>query len=171
VHPLAVSATAFRVTPKRDPLTVTGDGSLRRLRFHILRRRGWRCSGLPRLLALPAAPPMQASGFPCSCIFRLYRRSIPDATQESDPSAVPMTVSGLPRTAVLRYRRRLSSKFPQNLRLPVPADKLAEFPRFAHLPASPERISGSPRIFFGLWLLRPTWPHIAMALRSFGGAD
>jgi len=64
-------------------------------------------------------------------------------------------VPGCPRTCIFRH---------QLMNLP-------ELPRFAHPPVSPGRISGSPRSFFGLWLLRLTWHHIAMALRSFGGAD
>jgi hypothetical protein len=82
-----------------------------------------------------------------------------------------LIVSGLPRTAILRYRRRSVCGFPRNLHLPAPADDFPRLPRFPHPPASPERILGSPRIFFGLWLLRLTSFQIALALWSFGGAQ
>jgi len=81
------------------------------------------------------------------------------------------TVSGLPRTAVLRYRRRPVTESPRYCIFRHQLMKLPELPRFVHPPVSPERIFGSPRIFFGLWLLRRSWPQFALALRSFGGAE
>jgi len=121
---LAVSATAVRVTPYCDPLTVTGDGSLRRLRFLILRRRSsakLKVAPAPRVdcrvsdaglrfpfvLHLPALPAINPRGELEGRILRRCR----------------LIVSGLPRTASLRYRRRPSSKFPWNLHLPAPADE------------------------------------------------
>src|SRR5579863_4916592 len=48
---------------------------------------------------------------------------------------------------------------------------MSGLPRLVHPPASPERILGSPRLFFGLWLLRLTSLQFALVLWSFGGAQ
>jgi len=75
----------FRVTPKRNPLTVAGDGSPRRLESRVLQRRWLRRSGLPQLLALPAAPP------DARC--RLPRALHPPALPATDPRGESRFVS------------------------------------------------------------------------------
>jgi len=168
---LAASAIVFRVTPKHNPSTGTGDGSPRRLGFHILRRSGCEdrvapalhgccrasdtAPGFPQALHLPALPAINPRGESRIESFGGADGSFPGCPVQRSFGIADDQVTGFPATCI--FRRQLMN--------------LPEFPRFAHPPASPERIFGSPRIFFGLWLLRPTWRHIAMALRSFGGAD
>jgi len=154
---------ALRLSPAMDH---RGDSISR-----ILQRCGSRRCGLPRLTASPAAPPTQVSGFPSSSAFRLYRRWSLEATRGSHPSAVPINRFRVAPYYDASVSPTISSRVPRNLHLPAPADEFPRLPRFFHPPASPERIFGSPRIFFDLWLLRLTSFQFALALRSFGGAE
>jgi len=58
-----MSATAFRVTPKHDPLTVTGDEISKATQISHPSAPPSANSGLPRP-SLTASSPMRASGFP-----------------------------------------------------------------------------------------------------------
>jgi hypothetical protein len=118
-----------------------------------------------------AVPAMQASGFPASHTFRLCRRSTPEATRGLNASAVPRYRFRVAPYSGASVSPTTSARVSPVLHLPAPADEPPELPRFVHPPVSPERIFESPRIFFGLWLLRLSWHQFALALRSFGGAE
>jgi len=169
-HPLAASAIDFRVTPDIDPLAAAGDGGPRRLDCsHPSALRTVKLRVAPTLPCLPrlrpdlrVSPHHKSSGFTGDGTSRRVEGSILRRCR--------LTVSGLPPTAFLRYRRRPVSGSPRNLHLPVPADEFRGLPRFVHPPVSPGRNFGLPRTSLSGSSFSPQ-PHIAMALRSSGGAD
>jgi hypothetical protein len=153
-------------------LTVTGDGSLRRLRFHILRR----C----RSATLRVAPSFRVDCRASDASFRFPFVSHLPALPANDPRCDSRVVSfggadwpfpGCPVQRSFGIADDQVPSCPGTCIFRRQLMNLPESPRFVHPPASPERIYGSPRIFFGLWLLRLTGRHFAMALRSFEGAD
>lgn len=161
----------IRVTPECGPRVVAGDGSSRRLDFHILERcvqvklrlpGSSRC--LPRLRRrIQVAPRSASSGFTGdgpsmrleARILRRCRVPFPGCPVPRCFGIADDQLPGLPGTCIFRH---------QLITLP-------SCPGCVHPPVAPERIFGSPRFFFGLWLRRPTWFHFALALRSFGGTD
>jgi len=108
---------------------------------------------------LPAAPYAQTSGCPSSCAFRLLPATSFEAIRRGRPSAAPTERFRVAPYRVRSVSPKTSLRVSPHLRPPAPVDEPAESPRLIHPPASPERISGSPRIFFDLWLLRRSWPQ------------
>jgi hypothetical protein len=170
-HPLAVSATSFRVTPKLSPSVATGDGSSRRFEAPILSRCCLVVRRVSPALTLPAAPRTQAQGLPSSCIFRLCRRRTFEAIRRWRLSAAPTERFRVAPYRVRSVSPKTSSGSPRNCilrrRVMNPPSRLGRFTLRLRQRESPGRPESSlPSGFSDV-----PGPSFALALRFFGGAD